>query len=64
MHKFNSVLRPLQSRSSSVLRLDVSLVHKRTKNALFVDFTRLDCLGKQSLEHKRREAAVFKEKCN
>lgn len=55
---------PLQSRSSSVLCLDFSLVHKRTKNALFADFTRLDCLGKQGLEHKRREAAVLKEKCN
>lgn len=41
---------PLQSRSSSVLCLDFSLVHKRTKNALFADFTRLDCLGKQGDE--------------
>ena len=41
---------PLQSRSSSVLCLDFSLVHKRTKNALFADFTRLDCIGKQGDE--------------
>ena len=41
---------PLQSRSSSVLCLDFSLVHKRTKNALFADFRRLDCLGKQGDE--------------
>lgn len=41
---------PLQSRSSSVLCLDFSIVHKRTKNALFADFTRLDCIGKQGDE--------------